>query len=72
MKTNGETDGATRQAWAAPGGADGAGAAAWLREGPSGYGRLRYAAPPLAVGPGDRPARPSRWGTDRAAWLPAA
>ncbi|WP_284575538.1 CoA transferase [Streptomyces sp. 2P-4] len=53
-------------------GAAGAGAQARLREGGSGYGRLRYAAPPLAVGPGDWPAGPSRWGTDRAAWLPEA
>ncbi|MFJ7264229.1 CoA transferase [Streptomyces globosus] len=55
----------------APGGADGAGAGARLRECGSGYGRLRYAAPPLAAGPGDWPAGPSRWGADRAAWLPA-
>ncbi|MFF5446907.1 CoA transferase [Streptomyces sp. NPDC012888] len=40
----------------------------WLREAASGYGRLRYAAPPLAFGPGDWARGPSRWGTDRAAW----
>ncbi|MFD7630881.1 CoA transferase [Streptomyces sp. NPDC059851] len=43
----------------------------WLREIPSAYGALRYAAPPLAAGPGDWPAGPSRWGTDPARWLPA-
>ncbi|MGW5341625.1 CoA transferase [Streptomyces sp. NPDC004050] len=42
----------------------------WLREIPSAYGRLRYAAPPLAGGPRDWPAGPSRWGTDPARWLP--
>ncbi|MFK0257669.1 CoA transferase [Streptomyces sp. NPDC090445] len=54
--------------------ADGPGApepGAWLRETPSAYGTLRYAAPPLAAGPGDWPAGPSRWGTDPARWLPA-
>ncbi|MFI5865511.1 CoA transferase [Streptomyces sp. NPDC051546] len=39
----------------------------WLRETASGYGPLRYAASPLGGGTWDR--GPSRWGTDRAAWL---
>ena len=39
----------------------------WLRESASGYGPLRHAASPF----GDWPTGPSRWGTDRAAWLPA-
>ncbi|MEU6864379.1 CoA transferase [Streptomyces sp. NPDC046876] len=43
----------------------------WLREADSGYGRLRHAAPPLAVGPADWPTGPSRWGTDEPRWLPA-
>ncbi|MGP3686634.1 CoA transferase [Streptomyces sp. IBSNAI002] len=38
----------------------------WLRRTDSGYGPLRYAASPF----GDWSAGPSRWGTDRAAWLP--
>ncbi|MEU7552558.1 CoA transferase [Streptomyces sp. NPDC044571] len=37
----------------------------WLREGNSGYGKLRYAASPF----GDWLRGPSRWGTDPAAWL---
>ncbi|MGW6979451.1 CoA transferase [Streptomyces sp. NPDC054932] len=51
----------------------GAGAAAsgyaaepWLRETGSGYGVLRHAASPF----GEWRAGPSRWGTDRAVWLP--
>ncbi|MFB6523452.1 CoA transferase [Streptomyces sp. NPDC056401] len=39
----------------------------WLRETASGYGPLRYAASPLGGRAWDR--GPSRWGTDRAAWL---
>ncbi|MCP3754789.1 CoA transferase [Streptomyces sp. TBY4] len=39
----------------------------WLRETGSGYGPLRYAASPLG-GP-DWSRGPSRWGTDRPAWL---
>ncbi|MCX4775836.1 CoA transferase [Streptomyces sp. NBC_01264] len=39
----------------------------WLRESASGYGPLRYAASPLG-GPGWERG-PSRWGTDRPAWL---
>ncbi|WP_328296764.1 CoA transferase [Streptomyces sp. NBC_00435] len=39
----------------------------WLRETGSGYGTLRYAAPPLGTGTWGR--GPSRWGTDRPAWL---
>ncbi|MCX4543161.1 CoA transferase [Streptomyces sp. NBC_01565] len=40
----------------------------WLREVPSGYGRLRVAASPL---PGAQWLRgPSRWGTDDPTWLP--
>ncbi|WKV73570.1 CoA transferase [Streptomyces sp. PCS3-D2] len=38
----------------------------WLRETGSGYGVLRHAASPF----GEWAAGPSRWGTDRAAWLP--
>ncbi|MFD3695654.1 CoA transferase [Streptomyces sp. NPDC058646] len=38
----------------------------WLRESGSGYGALRHAASPF----GDWAAGPSRWGTDRAVWLP--
>lgn len=38
----------------------------WLREATSGYGVLRYAASPF----GEWGRGPSRWGTDRAAWLP--
>lgn len=38
----------------------------WLREAESGYGALRYAASPL----GEWASGPSRWGTDRAVWLP--
>ncbi|WP_030852482.1 CoA transferase [Streptomyces sp. NRRL F-4474] len=38
----------------------------WLRETGSGYGVLRHAASPF----GEWPGGPSRWGTDRAAWLP--
>ncbi|OEJ32342.1 CoA transferase [Streptomyces subrutilus] len=38
----------------------------WLRASDSGYGRLRHAASPF----GEWPSGPSRWGTDRAAWLP--
>ncbi|MFB6809580.1 CoA transferase [Streptomyces sp. NPDC056387] len=40
----------------------------WLRETDSGYGALRYAASPLPFGDWRR--GPSRWGTDRAQWLP--
>lgn len=47
-------------------GAPGYSARPWLRETDSGYGRLRYAISPF----GDWAAGPSRWGTDRAAWLP--
>ncbi|MFE9561446.1 CoA transferase [Streptomyces sp. NPDC006487] len=39
----------------------------WLRETASGYGPLRYAASPLGGRGWER--GPSRWGTDRAAWL---
>lgn len=39
----------------------------WLRETGSGYGTLRYAASPL--GGGEWEHGPSRWGTDRPAWL---
>ncbi|MGW6574655.1 CoA transferase [Streptomyces sp. NPDC054945] len=38
----------------------------WLRVTPSGYGVLRHAASPF----GEWGAGPSRWGTDRAGWLP--
>ncbi|MFG2341332.1 CoA transferase [Streptomyces yangpuensis] len=38
----------------------------WLRETGSGYGVLRHAASPF----GEWAAGPSRWGTDRALWLP--
>ncbi|MGW9085129.1 CoA transferase [Streptomyces yangpuensis] len=38
----------------------------WLRETGSGYGALRHAASPF----GEWATGPSRWGTDRAAWLP--
>ncbi|CAM5386038.1 CoA transferase [Streptomyces avidinii] len=38
----------------------------WLRETPSGYGVVRHAASPF----GEWGAGPSRWGTDRAVWLP--
>lgn len=46
----------------------GAGYAAqpWLRETPSGYGVLRHAASPF----GEWAVGPSRWGADRAGWLP--
>ncbi|MFE9479753.1 CoA transferase [Streptomyces spororaveus] len=46
----------------------GAGYAAqpWLRETPSGYGVLRHAASPF----GEWALGPSRWGADRAGWLP--
>ncbi|THA36913.1 CoA transferase [Streptomyces sp. A1547] len=40
----------------------------WLREVESGYGVLRYAGSPLPFGGWGR--GPSRWGTDRAEWLP--
>ncbi|MCX4629429.1 CoA transferase [Streptomyces sp. NBC_01443] len=40
----------------------------WLREVDSGYGVLRYAGSPLPFGQWGR--GPSRWGTDRAEWLP--
>ncbi|MEW2416798.1 CoA transferase [Streptomyces sp. NPDC046866] len=57
---------------AATAGASGAhDAERWLREADSGYGRLRHAVPPLAVGPATWPTGPSRWGTDPARWLPA-
>uniref|UniRef100_A0AAU2JPW6 CoA transferase n=1 Tax=Streptomyces sp. NBC_00049 TaxID=2903617 RepID=A0AAU2JPW6_9ACTN len=49
----------------APGSA-GYSAEPWLREADSGYGRLRYAASPF----GDWERGPSRWGSDRAVWLP--
>ncbi|MCY0925431.1 CoA transferase [Streptomyces sp. H27-H1] len=39
----------------------------WLRETGSGYGTLRYAASPLGGRAWER--GPSRWGTDRPAWL---
>ncbi|MFG2975808.1 CoA transferase [Streptomyces sp. NPDC048331] len=49
------------------GGAGGSYAAEpWLRVTPSGYGVLRHAASPF----GEWGAGPSRWGTDRAGWLP--
>ncbi|MEU4728191.1 CoA transferase [Streptomyces sp. NPDC023588] len=38
----------------------------FLREAPSGYGVLRHAASPF----GEWAVGPSRWGTDRAVWLP--
>ncbi|QES55059.1 carnitine dehydratase [Streptomyces venezuelae] len=38
----------------------------WLRESVSGYGVLRHAASPF----GEWRVGPSRWGTDRAVWLP--
>ncbi|MFF4449406.1 CoA transferase [Streptomyces sp. NPDC001502] len=38
----------------------------WLRVTPSGYGVLRHAASPF----GEWGVGPSRWGTDRAVWLP--
>ncbi|MGW7332012.1 CoA transferase [Streptomyces sp. NPDC054840] len=38
----------------------------WLRVTPSGYGVLRHAASPF----GEWGAGPSRWGSDRAGWLP--
>lgn len=43
----------------------------WLTEGPSDYGRLRYALPPVAYegGPGGWDSTSTRWGSDRAAWL---
>ncbi|WP_405530865.1 CoA transferase [Streptomyces avidinii] len=49
-------------------GAGGAGYSAepWLRVTPSGYGVLRHAASPF----GEWGVGPSRWGTDRAVWLP--
>ncbi|KOU31536.1 carnitine dehydratase [Streptomyces sp. WM6372] len=55
---------------AAPDGPAGTAYAAepWLRETDSGYGVLRYAAPPVPFG--DWVRGPSRWGTDRAEWLP--
>ncbi|MFI8280048.1 MULTISPECIES: CoA transferase [unclassified Streptomyces] len=40
----------------------------WLREVDSGYGALRCAGSPLPFGQWGR--GPSRWGTDRAQWLP--
>lgn len=51
---------------AAGGVAPGYAAEPWLREADSGYGMLRYAASPF----GDWGRGPSRWGTDRAVWLP--
>ncbi|WP_405496847.1 CoA transferase [Streptomyces sp. NBC_00096] len=39
----------------------------WLRETGSGYGTLRHAVPPLGAATWGR--GPSRWGTDRPAWL---
>ncbi|MFI8104082.1 CoA transferase [Streptomyces sp. NPDC086023] len=42
----------------------------WLRPAPSGYGELRHALPPVAVGPADWSRTPSRWGTDAPVWLP--
>ncbi|MFF4385465.1 CoA transferase [Streptomyces sp. NPDC001552] len=47
-------------------GASGCAAEPWLRETRSGYGVLRHAASPF----GEWGAGPSRWGTDRAGWLP--
>ncbi|MEU9145902.1 CoA transferase [Streptomyces sp. NPDC048349] len=55
-----------REVPAAGPGAPGYAAQPWLRASDSGYGQLRHAASPF----GDWPAGPSRWGTDRAAWLP--
>ncbi|MFE2142643.1 CoA transferase [Streptomyces sp. NPDC059456] len=52
---------------AAPAGA-GYAAGPWLRETDSGYGVLRHAVSPLPFGDWGR--GPSRWGTDRAQWLP--
>lgn len=46
--------------------ASGYAAEPWLRAADSGYGQLRHAASPF----GDWAVGPSRWGTDRAAWLP--
>ncbi|MGW0365228.1 CoA transferase [Streptomyces sp. NPDC002990] len=40
----------------------------WLRETESGYGVLRHAAPAVPLGQWRR--GPSRWGADRAVWLP--
>ncbi|MFJ9595425.1 CoA transferase [Streptomyces virginiae] len=54
----------------APAGGDGGAAAysaePWLRETGSGYGVLRHAVSPF----GEWAGGPSRWGTDRAVWLP--
>ncbi|WP_443072733.1 CoA transferase [Streptomyces sp. NBC_01439] len=47
-------------------GASGYAAEPWLRETGSGYGLLRHAASAF----GEWGAGPSRWGTDRAVWLP--
>ncbi|WP_017588210.1 CoA transferase [Nocardiopsis ganjiahuensis] len=43
----------------------------WLTEGPSAYGRLRYALPPVAYegGPRDWARASTRWGSDQAVWL---
>lgn len=45
--------------------------AAWLTEGSSDYGKLRYAVPPVAYegGPRDWATASTLWGSDRAAWL---
>ncbi|MFE5624589.1 CoA transferase [Streptomyces virginiae] len=48
------------------GGAAGYSAEPWLRETGSGYGVLRHAVSPF----GEWAGGPSRWGTDRAVWLP--
>ncbi|MEU9232074.1 CoA transferase [Streptomyces subrutilus] len=55
-----------REVPAAGPGAPGYAAGPWLRVSDSGYGPLRHAASPF----GQWPAGPSRWGTDRAVWLP--
>lgn len=55
-----------REVPAAGPGVPGYAAGPWLREAESGYGALRYAASPF----GDWGRGPSRWGADRAAWLP--
>ncbi|MFF4368573.1 CoA transferase [Streptomyces sp. NPDC001594] len=47
-------------------GTPGYGAEPWLREADSGYGALRHAASPF----GEWRRGPSRWGSDRAVWLP--
>ncbi|WP_455361546.1 CoA transferase [Streptomyces sp. SYSU K21746] len=58
---------------AAPAGAGEYEAEKWLSETESAYGPLRHALPPLGFdgAPADWSRPPSRWGTDRAAWLTA-